>query len=205
VTSGSDQIILGTADGMAIRFPEEQARSMGRVSRGVIGIRLREGDIVVDMVIPEAGATLLTVCEFGFGKRTSLEEYRSQSRGGLGLINIKTTDRNGKVVALKAVHDDDEVMIVTASGIIIRMGLEEVRAIGRNTAGVRMIRPNEGDKVVAVARLANEEGPSDSGERPSARRIAPEPGPEGEATEMDETAGEDEDIPEDPTSGSENQ
>ncbi len=157
VTGGSDEIILGTADGMSIRFPEEQARSMGRVSRGVIGIRLREGDAVVDMVIAEPGATLLTVCEQGYGKRTNLEEYRSQSRGGVGLINIKTTDRNGKVVALKAVHDDDEVMIVTASGIIIRMGLEEVRAIGRNTAGVRMIRLTEGDKVVAVTRLANEE------------------------------------------------
>jgi DNA gyrase subunit A len=109
------------------------------------------------MVIAEPGATLLTVCEQGYGKRTDLDEYRSQSRGGVGLINIKTTDRNGKVVALKAVHDGDEVMIVTASGIIIRMGLEEVRAIGRNTAGVRMIRLNDPDKVVAVTRLASEE------------------------------------------------
>ncbi len=205
VTSGSDEILLGTADGMAIRFPEEQARSMGRVSRGVIGIRLREGDSVVDMVIPEAGATLLTVCEYGFGKRTSLEEYRSQSRGGLGLINIKTTDRNGKVVALKAVHDDDQVMIVTASGIIIRMGLEEVRAIGRNTAGVRMIRPNEGDKVVAVARLANEEGTAESGE-PKVRRLpAQESEPPAEGAETDEATSEDDDLPQEPTGESENQ
>ena len=160
VTSGVDEIILGTRDGMAIRFSEEQARSMGRVSRGVRGIKLRESDHVVDMVIVEEGATLLTVCENGFGKRTSLEDYRSQSRGGLGLINIKTTERNGKVVAMKAVTDDDELMMITANGIIIRTGLSDVRAIGRNTAGVRMIRLKSGDKLVAAERLVNEEDDS---------------------------------------------
>ena len=154
VTSGSDEIILGTSDGMAIRFSEEQARSMGRVSRGVRGIKLRGGDHVVDMVIAEKGGSLLTVCENGYGKRTSLEDYRQQSRGGLGLINIKATERNGKVVALKAVHDDDELMMISASGIIIRTGLEDVRAIGRNTAGVRMIKLKQDDKLVAVERLA---------------------------------------------------
>ena len=157
VTSGADEIILGTRDGMAIRFSEEQARSMGRVSRGVIGIKLRDGDKVVDMVIVEEGASLLTVCEEGFGKRTSLDDYRSQSRGGLGLINIKTTERNGKVVAMKAVADDDELMMITANGIIIRTGLSEVRAIGRNTAGVRMIRLKSGDKLVAAERLVAED------------------------------------------------
>ncbi len=204
LTSGKDEIILGTADGMAIRFPEEQARSMGRVSRGVIGIRLREGDRVVDMVIPEEGATLLTVCEFGFGKRTSLDEYRSQSRGGLGLINIKTTDRNGKVVALKSVHDDDEVMIVTASGIIIRTGLEEVRAIGRNTAGVRMIRLGEGDKVVAVARLAKEDGPSEEGTKLQRRHPSTESEPASEEPEEELPADDDSDPSEEPSNDSEN-
>ncbi len=160
VTSGADEIILGTRDGMAIRFSEEQARSMGRVSRGVIGIKLRDGDKVVDMVIVEEGASLLTVCEEGFGKRTSLDDYRSQSRGGLGLINIKTTERNGKVVAMKAVADDDELMMITANGIIIRTGLSEVRAIGRNTAGVRMIRLKSGDKLVAAERLVAEDDES---------------------------------------------
>ena len=157
ITTGDDEIILGTQDGMAIRFHESDARSMGRVSRGVRGIKLRKGDEVVDMVIAEEGSSLLTVCEKGYGKRTDLADYRTQSRGGLGLINIKTTSRNGKVVALKAVHDDDEVMMVTANGMIVRTGLEEVRAIGRNTAGVRMISLKEGDHLVAVERLIIEE------------------------------------------------
>jgi len=158
ITSGSDDIILGTKDGMAIRFNEEQARSLGRVSRGVKGIKLRDGDAVVDMVIAEEGGSLLTMCENGYGKRTMLEDYRTQSRGGLGLINMKTSDRNGKVVALRAVCDDDELMLISANGIIIRTGLDEVRAIGRNTAGVRMIKLKDGDTLVAAARLVKEEG-----------------------------------------------
>ncbi|HEV56131.1 MAG TPA: DNA gyrase subunit A [Phycisphaerales bacterium] len=164
VTSGMDEIILGTAEGMAIRFSETEVRSMGRVSRGVIGIRLHEGDEVVDMVKVDPGASLLTVCEKGYGKRTDLEEYRLQGRGGLGLINIKTGERNGRVVALKAVRDDDEIMMITAQGLIIRTGLDEVRAIGRNTAGVRMIRLGAGDKLVAVARLIAEDGADDTDE-----------------------------------------
>ncbi|HOT73847.1 MAG TPA: DNA gyrase subunit A [Anaerohalosphaeraceae bacterium] len=158
ITSGEDEIILGTRDGMAIRFPESQVRSMGRVSRGVQGIRLRPGDEVVDLVIAEPNSSLLTICENGYGKRTPIEEYRPQNRGGLGLINIKTTERNGKVVALKTVHDDDELMLITANGMMIRTGLEQVREIGRNTAGVRMITLKEGDKLVAAARLASENG-----------------------------------------------
>ncbi len=153
ITSGADEIILGTQDGMAIRFHESNVRPMGRVSMGVRGIKLRDGDEVVDMVIVEPGASLLTMCERGFGKRTVLDDYRVQSRGGIGLINIKVTERNGKVVALKAVRDDDEVMMITANGMIVRTGLEEVRTIGRNTAGVRMISLKDGDKLVAVARL----------------------------------------------------
>lgn len=158
ITSGEDEIILGTREGMAIRFPESQVRSMGRVSRGVQGIRLRPGDEVVDLVIAEPNSSLLTICENGYGKRTPIEEYRPQNRGGLGLINIKTTERNGKVVALKTVHDDDELMLITANGMMIRTGLEQVREIGRNTAGVRMITLKEGDKLVAAARLASENG-----------------------------------------------
>jgi len=157
VTSGEDEIILGTREGMALRFGEKQARSMGRVSRGVKGIKLRSGDKVVDMVIPRKGSTLLTVCEKGYGKRTNLEDYRPQRRGGLGLINIKTTARNGKVVALKAVDGNDELMMITAKGMIVRTGLDEVRAIGRNTAGVRMIKLKAGDKLVAVERLVIED------------------------------------------------
>ena len=168
VTTGSDDIILGTADGMAIRFNEQQVRSMGRVSRGVKGIKLKDGDAVVDMVITEEDASLLTVTEKGFGKRTPLEEYRSQTRGGLGLINIKKSKRNGKVVALKAVQEQDELMLISANGIIIRTGLDQVREIGRNTAGVKMINLKSGDKLVAAARLQpdDEEEAEESKEKP---------------------------------------
>jgi len=157
-------VILGTADGMAIRFNEEQVRSMGRASIGVVGIKLRQGDEVVSMVIVEQGASLLTVCEKGYGKRTDLDDYRPQNRGGLGLINIKTTDRNGRVVAIKAVHDNDELMLITANGMIIRTGLEQVREIGRNTAGVRMIRMDDDDNLVAAERLIVEDDGADKTE-----------------------------------------
>jgi DNA gyrase subunit A len=156
LTTGTEQIILGTRDGMAIRCDEQQVRSMGRVARGVKGIKLRPKDAVVDMVIPEKGASLLTVCEKGYGKRTSLDDYRPQSRGGIGLINIKTTARNGKVVALKAVHDSDELMMITAKGMIIRTGLEQVRSIGRATQGVRMIKLKADDKLVAAEKIVTE-------------------------------------------------
>ncbi len=157
LTTGKDHIVLGTRDGMAIRFDEKQVRSMGRVSRGVHGVKLRTGDAVVDMVIAEEKASLLTVCENGYGKRTLLDNYRSQNRGGVGLINIKTSDRNGKVVALKAVQFADELMLITANGQIIRTGLDEIRAIGRNTQGVRLIKLRPGDKLVAAAKIAPEE------------------------------------------------
>ncbi|MHC4374122.1 MAG: DNA gyrase subunit A [Planctomycetota bacterium] len=153
ITSGDDKIILGTRKGMAIQFHESDTRSMGRVSRGVRGISLRDDDAVVGMVIAEEEASLLTVCEQGYGKRTELDDYRTQSRGGKGLINIKTTKRNGDVVTIKAVHDDDELMMITANGMIVRTGLEEVRSIGRNTAGVRMISLKQGDRLVAAERL----------------------------------------------------
>ncbi|MCK4913923.1 MAG: DNA gyrase subunit A [Planctomycetes bacterium] len=156
LTAGDSHIILGTRDGMAIRFDEKQVRSMGRVSRGVIGIKLRNKDSVIDMVINEEKASLLTVCENGYGKRTVLDNYRVQSRGGLGLINIKTTDRNGKVVALKAIQSNDDLMMITANGIIIRTGLDQIRSIGRNTQGVRLIKMKADDKLVAAAKIMAE-------------------------------------------------
>ncbi len=164
LTSGKNHIILGTKDGMAIRFDEEQVRPMGRSAIGVKGITLRKGDYVVDMVVAEEDASLLTVCEKGYGKRTELEDYRPQNRGGIGLINIKTSDRNGNVVAIKTVHDDDDIMIITAKGIIIRTGLDELREIGRNTQGVRLIKLDEDDKVVAVERVVREEKDESAGE-----------------------------------------
>jgi DNA gyrase subunit A len=169
VTGGKDEIILGTRDGMSIRFNEDDVRSMGRVAHGVRGIKLRQGDAVVDMVVPKEGDSLLTVCENGYGKRTDLVDYRLQSRGGIGLINIKTSDRNGKVVALKSVREGDELMLITANGIIIRTGLDELRDIGRNTQGVRLIKLNEGDKLVASEIIEKQsDEPGDEGEEPEA-------------------------------------
>jgi DNA gyrase subunit A len=154
MTTGKDHVILGTRDGMTIRFDENEVRSMGRASRGVKGIKLRPGDVVVGMVIVEEKAALFTVCENGYGKRTSMESYRPQSRGGIGLKNIRTSDRNGKVVSLKAVQNKDDLMMITAHGMIIRTGLDEVRSIGRNTQGVRLIKLKSGDKLVAAEKIA---------------------------------------------------
>jgi DNA gyrase subunit A len=157
LTTGANHIILGTRDGMTIRFDENQARSMGRASRGVKGINLRTGDAVVGMVIVEEKAALFTVCENGYGKRTGLENYRSQSRGGVGLKNIKTSARNGKVVALQAVQNKDDLMMITANGMIIRTGLDQIRSIGRNTQGVRLIKLKSGDKLVAAEKIVSED------------------------------------------------
>jgi DNA gyrase subunit A len=155
----NDEIVLATRNGMAIRFKETDARSMGRTARGVRGVGLRKGDEVVGMTIVDKTATLLTVCENGHGKRTEFSEYRTQRRGGKGLINIRTTDRNGKVVAMMTVRDGDELMLITKQGQIVRIGVdaESIRPIGRATQGVRVIRLGEGDKLVAVARVARDE------------------------------------------------
>jgi len=157
LTSGQDRIVLATRDGLAIHFNETDVRPMGRVSRGVRGISLRGDDVVVDMAVGGPGQALLTVCELGFGKRTAIEEYRLTRRGGKGVINVKVTSRNGKVVALKAVDDDDELMMMTASGLMLRTAVKQLREIGRATQGVRLIRVNANDKVVAVAHVAKEE------------------------------------------------
>ena len=157
VSDGTEQIFLGTRDGMAIRFDETDVRAMGRTAYGVRGISLREDDEVVAMDVVRAGGTMLTVTQNGYGKRTDLEEYRVQSRGGIGIINIQTSDRNGKVVGIAYVHDDDELMLISQQGKILRTVSRDVRAIGRATQGVRLIGVEEGDQVVSVARLAERE------------------------------------------------
>jgi DNA gyrase subunit A len=155
-----DQVVLSTKQGMAIRFDESDVRAMGRPAYGVKGISLMEDDEVVGMVVANGGddpASLLTVCANGYGKRTALTEYRSQNRGGKGLIDIKTTDRNGPVVAIAKVTDLDEVMLTTTSSILIRTKVADMRLIGRNTQGVRLIRVEEGDSVSSLARMPEEE------------------------------------------------
>ena len=157
LTRDQEQVVLGARDGQAIRFNQSDVRAMGRGAAGVKGITLKPRDEVVDMAVIRPGMSLLTVCENGFGKRTDIDEYRLQKRAGSGVINIRTTERNGKVVALRAVRDTDELMFITAKGIMLRMDVAALREIGRATQGVRLIRPDEGDKVVAVAKIATEE------------------------------------------------
>ena len=164
ITDGTGEIFIGTRDGVAIRFPEGDVRPMGRTAYGVKGIGLREGDEVVAMEVVRPGSTLLTVTEHGYGKRTELDEYRVQSRGGVGIINIQTTERNGRVVGMASVHDEDEFMLITQQGKILRTVARDIRTIGRATQGVRLIEIDADDRVVALARLAekdDENGPEE--------------------------------------------
>jgi DNA gyrase subunit A len=156
----SDHVVLSTRDGMAIRFDEARVRSMGRPAYGVKGIDLGEGDEVVGMIVANGDddpASFLTVCAKGYGKRTLLTEYRAQNRGGKGLIDIQTSERNGPVVAVSKVTDDDEVILTTSGGMVIRTRVSDMRIIGRNTLGVRLIKLDEGDSVSNLAKLPEDE------------------------------------------------
>ena len=142
---------------MAIRFAEADARPMGRTAYGVRGMQLREGDDVVAMQVVSEDGTLLTVCENGYGKRTDVSEYRRQSRGGIGLKNVQTSDRNGLVIGIAYVTDRDELLLVTEQGQIIRMKAGDLRPIGRDTQGVRLMDLAEGDRLVSIATLSEPE------------------------------------------------
>jgi len=142
---------------------------MGRSAFGVKGVSVEEGDQVVALEVTDATGTVLTVTENGFGKRTPIEDYRIQSRGGKGIINIRTTERNGRVVGVKFLRGDEEVMLITEKGMILRLNTADISTIGRNTQGVRLIQLEEGDHLVSVARLAERE----DGEEPAA--APPEP------------------------------
>ncbi|HEX2568473.1 MAG TPA: DNA gyrase subunit A [Polyangia bacterium] len=202
VTDGKAHILLASKGGYAIRFSEEQVRPMGRGARGVRGIALREGDELVAMAVIEAEsqATLLTVSERGYGKRTPAGDYPTKNRAGLGVITIKTTERNGQVVGVKVVSDEDDLMLITTAGKVIRMLVQGIPTLGRNTQGVRLVRLAASEKVVAVERLAERdedearsaaevevevlEGEEDHGEENGAPEPAPEDvsegGPDGE-------------------------
>jgi len=160
LTDGHKDVFLATRSGKAIRFNEDDARPMGRVTRGVRGMLLNGDDHVISMEIVDnsaVGSTIFTVCENGYGKRTDLDEYRDQSRGGKGIITIKTTDRNGSVVNVMQVSDDNDLMVITDQGKILRVPVSGFSVIGRNTQGVKLITTEEKEKVVAVARLAEKE------------------------------------------------
>src|SRR3954470_13850290 len=200
ITEGAADILLGTRNGWAIRFREENVRPMGRTARGVRGIRLRDGDdkdqVVGMAVIPrEEPATLLTVCERGYGKRTPTSDYPTKNRGGKGVITIKTTERNGKVVSLRLVSDDDDLMLITDGGKLIRMPVDGIPTIGRNTQGVRLIRLETDEKVVAMERMAEkEEGEREVSPEVAAARAEAQSEPLAEEDLGEEAAGPDEDA-----------
>jgi DNA gyrase subunit A len=175
-TTGHDHVLLATSSGMSIRFDENDARVMGRNAAGVKGIELEEGDKVVGLIRVDDQADLLTVTANGYGKRTTLSEYlvksedgttRPQSRGGKGRIDIKTTDRNGQVVAVRCLKETDSVMFITAGGLLTRVPARSISQIGRNTQGVRLVKLNEGDRVIAAARIADGSS-EEAGETPPA-------------------------------------
>jgi DNA gyrase subunit A len=164
ISEGTNEIFIGTRSGMSIRFPESDVRAMGRTAYGVRGISLRDEDEVVGMDVLAPGGTILSVTEQGYGKRTELDEYRVQSRGGIGIINIQTSDRNGKVVGVVQVRDDDELMLITQQGKILRMASNTIRAIGRATQGVRLIDIEGDDRAVSIARLEEQDDEEKVGE-----------------------------------------
>jgi DNA gyrase subunit A len=176
LTAGTDEILLGTREGMAIHFAEDDVRPMGRAAYGVKGIELEKEDEVVGVEVVSAGGTVLTLTSNGYGKRTAFEEYRRQTRGGKGTIDIKTNERNGPVVGVKFLRGDEQVMLITEKGMIIRLNTAEISTIGRNTQGVRLIQLEEGDHLVSVACLAEREEGDEGGGPP--RPDAPAEGKE---------------------------
>ena len=157
LSEGKNEIIIGTKNGMATRFNEKDVRNMGRTATGVRGIRLGKGDVVIGMIVVRNATTLMVVTEKGFGKRSEIEDYRLSRRGGKGVITVKTSDRNGKLIAMKEVNDGDELVIITTQGMVIRQAVSELRVMGRNTQGVRLIRLNENDDIADIARVIPEE------------------------------------------------
>ncbi len=172
-TTGDDEVMLGSRGGQAIRFHEDDVRPMGRTAAGVRGIRLREDDLVVDMALVREGTKALTICENGYGKRTNFEDYSRQRRGGLGLIDIKTTDRNGPVVAMREVSEEQGLILVTAQGMIVRIPVSSISCVGRNTQGVKLVETGREDAVGGVAVVTPEQE-----EEPEQREE-----PEGDADE----------------------
>ena len=157
LSEGKNDIVIGTRNGMAIRFNEKDVRNMGRTATGVRGVRLGKGDVVIGMIVIRNATTLMVVTEKGFGKRSEIEDYRLTKRGGKGVITVKTSDRNGKLIAMKEVNDADELVIITTGGMVIRQSVHELRVMGRNTQGVRLIRLNEGDDIADIARVIPED------------------------------------------------
>jgi DNA gyrase subunit A len=164
VTDGSQQLVLAKANGKAIRFPEADVRPMGRSARGVRGVTVDPDDEVIGMVTLERSGSIIVVTEKGYGKRTTIDEYRITRRGGKGIITVKASARNGRLVGIREVVDSDELMIITRNGIILRLAVSGVSMLGRNTQGVKMMNLDEGDAVMAVAPVVREEENGGEGE-----------------------------------------
>ena len=162
LTDGNKEIVMGTKDGMSIRFPEGDVRPMGRSATGVKGIQLSEGDAVIDMDIIDPSSSVLIVTSKGYGKRTPVEDYRIQTRGGKGIKTLNITAKNGPVVGLKVVEEDEDLMIITSQGTIIRMSIDGISEMGRNTQGVRLINIKDDDEVSTVTRLQKNENEPES-------------------------------------------
>jgi DNA gyrase subunit A len=154
ITDGKQEILIGTRHGLAIRFNEKEIRSMGRSASGVRAIKLGKGDIVVGLVaVKRTGTSVLVVTDKGYGKRSELGDYRITRRGGKGVITMKSSDKNGVMISIREVTDSDDLMIITSKGIMIRQHVEDIRVMGRNTQGVRLIRLDSGDSISAVANV----------------------------------------------------
>jgi len=153
LSDGKQTIMIATSNGQACRFNEAEVRPMGRVTRGVIGIRLDKDDKVVSMAIVDEEGNLLTITENGYGKRSPIQDYRKTHRGSKGVRTIITNERNGKVIYVKEVTDEDELILTSKDGMIVRIPVKDIRIQGRNTMGVRIMRLNEDDKVVSVSKI----------------------------------------------------
>jgi DNA gyrase subunit A len=164
ITHGNNYIFLGSHEGQAIRFAESQVRHMGRQARGVRAMDLDEGDYLVGMEVVEKEGLILSIAENGYGKRTPLEDYRLTARGGKGVINMKTTNKTGKVVAILSVKEDSDLVIVSQNGKIIRIESSTIRQVGRSTQGVRLVSLEDGDKVAAASVIPETEGDNGNGQ-----------------------------------------
>ena len=168
LTNGHDELLVGTRNGMAIRFDENDIRQMGRASMGVKCIDLAEGDSVIDAAVVWEGAMVLSITANGYGKRTDISEYRLQSRGGKGILAMKLTDKTGPLAAQLLAPADMDLMLITDDGTIIRMPVDDIRMVGRNTQGVKLMRIAEGAQVVSVALAEPEEPEVEESEEPDA-------------------------------------
>lgn len=154
ITDGQRDVMLFTREGNAIRFNEDNVRAMGRTARGVRGVRLEnEQDAVIALIVTHSNGTILTVTANGYGKRTPVDDYTVKGRSGKGVITIKTSERNGKVISAVQVEEDDDVMLISSKGTLVRTRVSEISVVGRNTQGVNLIRLNEGEQLVGIARV----------------------------------------------------